>query len=66
MTEFSLTLGPHRLFGYRTNDGELLVLHDGPGVPSPLSLPAHAGYVAEGFEQQFAAIKRVLTTLSNA
>ena len=28
MTEFSLTLGPHRLFGYRTGDGDLLVVHD--------------------------------------
>jgi hypothetical protein len=34
MTEVSLTFGPHRLFGYRTGAGELLVVHDGPDVPS--------------------------------
>ena len=40
MTESSLTFGPHRLFGYRTGAGELLVVHDGPGVSSsPKSTP---------------------------
>jgi hypothetical protein len=28
MTEFSLTFGPRRLFGYRTGAGDLLVVHD--------------------------------------
>jgi len=39
MTEFSLTFGPHRLAGYRTGAGaKLLIVHGGPGVPSPLCL----------------------------
>jgi hypothetical protein len=51
MTEFSLTFGPHRLAGYRTGAGaKLLIVHGGPGVPSPYVYEAHAGYAAEGFE----------------
>jgi hypothetical protein len=66
MTEFSLTFGPHRLFGYRTGAGELLVVHDGPGVPSPLSLARARRLCCQRVRAAVRRDQGVLTTVSNA